>query len=562
MGRGTLILGCVLVVLGMASVSAAAPPRPGTTDSGLNESEEATLWSNVPAGQWEPRPGEDTTIHELTTATDLTFTQPPGTADRWNPYAHGEFRPGGRAVSVHPDGSETYDHEYIKDAHATIFAVNPSTRLFVSPDDSRLYVAPEGTLRGAIDYRIELPEETSTAAGTRSYRLLDDEVRSVEFHIDDEHEASADGTKRPTFEYDLGPGSKTLTLDARIEATVQETVRPPPRSNQTTRTTTHTVWLDVWHSLDVAVYQFQPAVSQTEFPDGSAGVVISQNYPWQGITLARDGPQRVRGVWRFFMARNPGWQRLVESREAGTTSRDSHALPVSVYAYPSSMRPQAIPRHAGPDIEHTWGATHDTPASALPENVGVDVIEGSYNETYGMAIRADSIDPDEITIGAIVHGMETTPWRFFDEPKQVRETTLSASIIDETGSNATVLVELTDAATGEPIELGERSSNPAIPADDEYIEIGDRRVQTNASGLATVTLAEPGVYTVRYEPTPWYETREPHAGARATIHYNPLLSPMAWLTFGVRVGVTLLPFAIAWYAGRRLASMFSLGDRR
>lgn len=38
------------------------------------------------------------------------------------------------------------------------------------------------------------------------------------------------GTHRPAFEYELDGGQRTVTVDARIEATLEETVQPPPDS--------------------------------------------------------------------------------------------------------------------------------------------------------------------------------------------------------------------------------------------------------------------------------------------------------------------------------------------
>jgi len=222
--RRAVLIGCLL----MAGISPAmaTPPTPGTTDSGLNASEEATLWSNASDEYWEEPSANDSVIERLATETDVTFREPPETAARWNRYAHETFDPGDVDTSVHPAEGFTYDGPYIKDAHATIFALTPSTRAFLTTDDERLYVAPEGTLRGAVDYRVDVPDGSER----RSWSLRDHGIETVWLFVDDEQTQSASGTHRPTFEYDLDGGQHTVQLEARIEATLKRRFdhRPTP----------------------------------------------------------------------------------------------------------------------------------------------------------------------------------------------------------------------------------------------------------------------------------------------------------------------------------------------
>lgn len=107
MRRAGLMLTLVLLVVpALSSVASGDPPRPGTTDSNLTESEEATLWSKQPAAAYVSNEayrdayGDNrTTIHEIANGTDLTFAEPPSTAQRWTRYAHGRFEPGSHDVS-------------------------------------------------------------------------------------------------------------------------------------------------------------------------------------------------------------------------------------------------------------------------------------------------------------------------------------------------------------------------------------------------------------------------------------------------------------------------------
>lgn len=563
MGRRiAFVVGCLLITVGMTTASAAGPPRPGTTDSGLNETEEATLWSNVPSDYWESRPGEDTTVHELATGTDLTFTEPPGTAKRWNQYAYGQYRPGGTDVSVHPEGAYTHSYSYIEDAHATVFSITPSTHVYVAPDDDRLYVAPEGTLRGVVDYRINVPDDTSSGGGSTTYRLVDHGIEDVRFYVDDEQVETIPGTARPTFEYDLPFDAGELKLEARVEATVKKTVRPPPDSNRSTRTYTYDVWTEVWNAYPIEVYDFTAGVDRVIYPNGDEGVAITQPKPWQGYTLDPDGDREIRGVWRFFTARGFGWGWLADSTEHGTTPRESHALPVSVYAYPSAMEPRAKPEWAGPTILRTWGPTRETPKESLPKNVAVEVVSDTYNDTYGIAIRADEIDPDELTIHGIIHGETAETWTMSDEPRRIRETRLSATITEKTDAEATVQLTLKNAETGEPIDLEKDGASMISNARSGYIEIDGARIRTDAEGKATVRLTEPGTYEARYEPAHWLEVPQAYASDTTVIRWHPLTTPAAWIDFGLRLGLAILPFTIAWYAGKRLAVVFGVEEER
>jgi len=372
-----------------------------------------------------------------------------------------------------------------------------------------------------------------------------------------------DGTHRPSFEYTLDGGQRTLTVTARIEATLEETVRPPPDSNQTATIRTHDTSIDVQDTLTVEVYDFDAVATTAEYPDGSVGLSITQSEPWRGYTLDADESMEIRGVWRFLTARPSGWDAVIESTAEGSATREQHALPVSVYAYPSALAPKAKPERDDPRLVQTWGSSHDTPAESLPENVAVEVVEESYEETYGIAVRADHIDPNEVTVHGIVRGSEADLRSLFEESREIHDTELSASIIERTETAATVLLELEHAATGEPIQLTGTDSSPGVTrVQSGHIEIAGKQVQTDANGEATVQVTEPGAYSARYEPAPWMNTQPAYAGDTAVVRWHPMTSPTAWVSAGIRLGLYVLPFAVMWYAGRKLADIFGIGETR
>jgi hypothetical protein len=183
-----------------------------------------------------------------------------------------------------------------------------------------------------------------------------------------------------------------------------------------------------------------------------------------------------------------------------------------------------------------------------------------------MAVRDDSLDPGSITVQGIVHGVSASARPLLGASTQIRETTLSATVVDSTAEHAIVLIELEDAATGEPIELrGTDTGTSDDPGGGAgHIEIDDQRVRTNASGEATVRLTESGSYTVEYVPVPWFDTPSNRTGAETTVRWQPHPTLAGVLSVGIRMGLLVAPFAIAWYAGRRLAAMcrFTRGGRR
>lgn len=557
--RFLLVVSCLLIAtLSSGAATAGTPPRPGTTGSELTESEEATLWSNTPPDSWPPASGSQSAVHEIATQTDLTFTAPPDTASRWNRYAHEQFEPGGVDESIHPASADPYAGPYIKDAHASIFSLTPATRAYIAPAETRLYAAPKGRLRGAVDYRIEVPETSTDDGWTQSWSLKSHDIEAVRLLIDGEKIKTKGGSHRPAFSYALDGRTADITLEARITATLKETARPPPDSNQTTEITTHRRWVTVSNTYTVDVYELDPMAASVEYPDGRDGIAITQTQPWQGYTLDSGENREIRGIWRFFTARSAAWRQLVASSDTGMTTHESHALPVYVHAYPSALAPRAKPEHTDPTILQTWGPAHESPASTIPEHVSAEVVADSYNETAGIGVRADRIDPETISVNGIVHGTETGVRQMVAEPRQIQEANLSASIIATTDAGATVLVELEAADTGEPIALETQRDARDRSG---YIEFDDTRVQTNASGQATVHVSSPGVYTARYVPASWVDVSPAYAGDTASVTWQPLRSIQGWLDFGIHVGVAMLPIAVAYYAGRRIASMFRGGRR-
>jgi len=554
----------VMLIAAVPGIASGDPPRPGTTSSSLNESEEATLWARQSADQYvndtKYRDAYDenrTTVHQVANGTDLTFTKPPSTAKRWTRYAHGTFDPGDQRTSRYPPTANTTNGTYIKDAHGTVFAVSPSTYAHVAPEDQRYYVPTEGRVLGAVDYRVEAPP-TETDEDTRvTWRLDSSEISETRLYANGEELTNGSGSHRPDLAYSTDAASN-LTLEADIEATLVREVHsidgPENETESLQSRTTVGETVTVSDSIEVELYDLRATAHYAEYPNGETGASIYQTEPWQGYTLDEEGRTEVRGVWRFFTARNPDWDTLVESTSTTTDRVDSNALPVFVHAYPSKLGPRTKPEYAGPTILRTWGQQQASPVDSLPDNVTVDIVSSAYRPTYGLAVRTRTLDQDALTVHGIIRGTEATIIEQLDDDRSLQESQLTASIVSENETGVTVLLTLEDAETSDPIVLADddRISPIADREREGYIEIDGQRVKTNATGEAVVHLTEQGVYTARYEPASWLESYPVYAGDSATVRWHALGTIDGWINLFTRFGLLLAPFAVMWYAGRRL----------
>ena len=552
------VVALAVATLAFASVAVSAenPPRPGTDESDLDVDETATLWSKAPneclseAEYAERYDQSRTAMQELGDCTDLTFKEPPDTAERWTAYDYESLEGGDTETSVYPTHAELTDSVLIADAHATTFAIQPSTRTHLDANETVHYIAPEGTLRGFVDYRVRLDSNSSV----QSHGI--DEVRLLR---DDNVIETVGGTQTPTFEYafDHG-GSATLTLEADISARVEQDL-----GNEREVVTDQ---VTVSQDLDVEVYDLQATVYHASYPNGDSGVAIYQDQPWHGYTLLDDGEAKVRGVWRYYTARDTGWDELTHSTRASRETVSSDALPVYVHAYPSELGPRAEPIRDGPNILEVWGTESSSPESAIHENVDIEVISEAYMRSDGLALRYEDIDRDAVAVDGIVRGVSAD----IVEPdggseREIRESDLSVEIIESNATAVTLQVELRDAESGRPIMLENPFDLPRFSlisheSHQGHITIADQQVRTDVTGTAEVTVTQPGIYTAEYHPGSWRSHSPAYLGDTATETWHPLATPTGWFTLLVDVVRYALPFAVALYAAKRIGTFLQMRD--
>jgi len=558
-------LSMVVAVLCVTSVVTglvtAAPPRPGTEDNGLSENESATLWSRdaddyITQDEYRQRFGTNrSAVHQVANGTDITFTRPPATAATWTRNDFEDLNASGPDTSVHPPHAELESGVYIEDAHATIFAAQPSTRGHLEPGKTPLYVASNGTIRGLVDYRVRLPNTAGNT--TTEWSLVEHDITAVRVQQDGKTIAETNGSHTPAIDYQIDDdGRVTLTLEADIRVRL----KGPQTSdgNASTSVGYHEATRTVSDSIAVEVYDLAAYSYYAEYPDGDTGVAVFQSEPWQGYTLTESNNKSVRGVWRFYTARNTSWDTLIRSNRTETASVASDAIPVYVHAYPSEIGPRAEPVRGGPEITDTWGEERTTPRPTIGENVTIGVVNQSYMTTAGVAVRAETVDRDALQVAGIVRGVNASVTDLGGRSaRQLRQSSLTVETLRQNQSQTTLRIELQDTQTNAPIALNdsERQSLLGTTLHGGYITIGDRRIETNASGVALVTIDEPGIYTARYHPGSWLGYNPAYVSDTATVRWHPLTTLEGWFALFVEVGWQLLPFFVMLYAGKRILRM-------
>jgi hypothetical protein len=543
------------LVVGLAALAAVLAATAGATAA---DSPPANATRTVDARDADPcltPAAYDTTYghpptptQQLATCTDLTYAAPPAHAARMTTAAFPALEPGGADTSVHPPHADRESEGAIADAHATVFAVHPATRVHLDSTTTRQYIAPTGTVRALVDYRVR--DNLGPNRSVRSHT-----VRTVTLDIGTEQVASTTGAQTPTLSYDTTQtGEQSLTVTAEIAVMIA--VDGP-------RTTTFTQTVTVSDTRSVWVYQLTPEAYTARYPDGRFGLAVYQGNPWHSLTLSEDGTHRVRGVWRYYTARDPRWDRLTVARATATTTRPAAATPLRVAAFPAQIGPRAVPVRDGPTLTAVWGVTTRSPAARLPPNVSVGVISDEYTRSYGVAVRNETLDPERIQVHGVVRGVSAPLSGVTRTARPIREPNLSVRLTDSSGSAATLRITVRDSQTGAPLRVTESAAPRPIVADrpDGTLSINGEPVMLGPDGTATRTVAEPGLYTVRFEPAPWRTTSPAYTAASDTVRWHPLGTLAVWvqlLETTIWIGI---PVAVAWIAGRQVAHLMS-GESR
>jgi hypothetical protein len=541
-GRTSHAVAFAFALLATTAAGLAAADPPEEPDHGVNETTFPALWSgdvdgNVSSGG----DGDNDTVamRQLANGTDVPFNAPPVDVATWNDGEIDEFPSTNRSVSIRPTGADPESGRFVRDAHATIFAVQPSTRAQLSESSQPLYVDSDGTVFGTVDYRIELPEDDPNGSRQVYWSLEEHRFEETQLLVDGEEVATGGGSHTPEFSFeDLDAGSHTLALEANVSVRVKEHVRTEREvceheGNETTCETEvshdytyHDESVVVSDRIDVEVYDFDVSGRRADYPDGDTAIAITSDEPWLGHSLPNGN---VTGTWRFYSARDPGWDTLVYNTENGSSRGHSPLHPLQVNAFPLEMGASASQPDA--TVVATDGERYDPPE--MPENVGLDVPDEPYTGSETVVTRVSG-DVSSIRVRGLVRGTGTSVDVEDLESVEVHRSNLTLSVVSESEDATTVRVTLRDEATGGPINTAGR---------DGYVVLEGERVNTTRNGTATVTLDRPGaIVSARYEPGDWWNDAPGYEGDRQTITVGgPSLQVIATLfRFAVPVALFLL----------------------
>jgi len=537
---------CAFALVATALVVPTTAHPPAETDHGVDERTFVVLWSgdedgnvSTPSGD-----GELAALRQLANGTDIPLNSPPEAVEQWNHGELGEFPQTNASVSLYPPDADTADGQFVKDAYTELFAVQPSTQARLSPSRTPLYVAPDGRVLGTVDYRVDVPSDDTTGDRRVYWRLQSHQINATRIIVDGQIETTGGGSHTANLAYsdidDYRGERHTLTLEAEITVTLEKHVRTRERHCRTENnsTTCWTEWDDeytyptetvrVTDSITVEEYDLAVSGFVARYPNGDLGLVVYKSEPWLGHSVPNGD---VRGIWRFYSARDSDWDTLVRSTEDGSTTTHSPLHPLQVNAFPMETGPSA----SSPRVEilDVFGETTRPPS--LPPNVNLDIATDPYTASYGIATRtATDEEFSGLRAWGLVRGVTVETEKSDFARIEIHRSNLTLSTVNSTGNATTVRVRLEDASTGEPINTAEREG---------YVVLDGQRLNTTGNGTATVTITRSNaVVSARYEPGRWWRATPGYVGDTATVHVGgPSLQLVATLfRFVVPVGLFLL----------------------
>ncbi|WP_434530826.1 hypothetical protein ACODNH_18970 [Haloarcula sp. NS06] len=543
MARNTLFrIACLWAILGTALPVAGHPPE--TADHGVNKSEFNDLWSGDEERQTVATANASAS-ETLRYTSDVPLDAPPEAAETWNRRDIAEMPATNASRAIHPTGATRTNGTYLKDVGVAIAGVTPSTKAMVSERRQPLYVAPNGTVLGTIDYRVAVPAGTDAPTRRTEWDVVAHAIENVTLRMDGETVANTTTDNVVRLTYRNQPrnvsGSQPLVLQATATVELTETIYEektvckPVNGNRTCRdywtrrVETHTETVTVEQERQVSVYNPTLSGYRTTYPNGDLGVVAFRSQPWYGLQLPSG---EIRGIWRFYVARDTGWDTLTETDGETTLTGHSPVHPVQVYAYPIRTG-TTQDAHREITVLDSYGRTLRAPT--LDSSIALDSITRTYEGSFGIAARAPPEDTDQPV--RAVGLVRRSPTRLSPETTSnlsVNRSDLRLTVQNTTADTVTVTATLRDATTGVPIETVTR---------DGYIQLAGKRVNTTANGTVTTTIPRQGnAITATYRPDDWWRTIPGYVGDTTTVATGGTVLRYVHLLFtiGVQVGTLLL----------------------
>jgi len=276
---------------------------------------------------------------------------------------------------------------------------------------------------------------------------------------DGETIARTDGSHTPAIDYQIDDDwSATLSLEAEIHVRLKKTIRTDVVNGTNVDVVYREETRNVSDSIDVEVYDLSAYPYYAEYPNEDSGVAIFQSRPWQGTRLLRTVTREFVVSGDSTLPETPIGTRLcgptVPLQYRSRVRRDPRVRPrVSLPDWTAGRTCSGRPgdcRHVGTD--------RPSPVGTIGKNANIEVINQSYTTTYGVAVRAEAIDREALHVAGIVRGVNAS----IVEPaagseRQLRRSNLTAEVLRQNQSQATLRIELRDNETGAPIILDDSS---------------------------------------------------------------------------------------------------------
>lgn len=523
---------------------AVGPPANGPAH-GVNATTYAMLWSNDIDGP-ATTPDTDTElafVQALARTIDFQFDAPPLAVDRWNAGEHREFRAGNRFRSVYPAGASVRSGVYIRDAHATVLAVSPSTLMHDATGET-LLIRPAGDVFGVVDYRVQLPPNDNSGSTRRQYWLQRTSIETVTLTVDGRQLGILADTHTPRFSYAGLTDDIRLTLRATIRAEVARQARYCDQWNRTTDicdgnwTQSYRVierTLTVSDTVTASVTDPTVRAHSLDFVDSdAAGVVVHTTDPWAAIKI---GTTRIRSPWTFYTAGRPGWEMIYTASETGRTATHSPVRPLQTHAVAVRADPERHGSDSSTTLAYHWGSYRS--GASLLGQIAISPI-AAYRAATGVAVRTSSNLPTEITLHGLV-GRDTVTTAL-GPPSRVYATSLTATLTpSHVPGRYLATVEVRDS-TGQLVTKGNVSTGDAT--------VGLR------NGRATLPVTfDTAPVRISYEPAEWWDEKSRYERSTAYLTEPAVWPSPDWvISLAIVTALWFAPLALLFYGVNRTSN--------
>ena len=546
----------VISALGILSVGATATV-PSNETPPLPTNESAVLWSED-QDRCNARPSTSSTVAEaLARCTDYTYATPPEMTTNVSQTAFSKLRSGDRRTSVYANGASPSSKGPIREAHVTIFTANPRTILHAGAQRRVDYVAPNGTLRALVDYRVETPDRVQTANKTVRWSVEAHEIEAVRFGVENTTLGTTQST-RPTFNYSLrGVGNRTLWIQARITASLRKTtIRETSDGSITTRTTT-THGLTVRDHLDVRLYRPKYDLATAESSTGAGYLSVRSTQPFVRYSAANSSDESVQSVWRFYTTGAESWQTLTTA-SGTTTTTNLTRRPVVVHAFAARTEPTVASDARVTSVDIRQSIWESAAAPDLPPEIDVGAVESTVHYPERLVSKhAEPIGP-QVTIIGLVDGSTTTiSHSQLNATSELRTTEVETTVRSRNESTVTLAVSVRDGDTGTQLRrsAAENRSVGTLSVDGQSYPLGEQGVQI-------VRVPARGATEIRYLPARWTTESPAYLPSETRVAFHPLTTVSGWVELLVTLLWTSIPFLVVLYAGRQLGTLVGREERR